>query len=54
MRIKAKRIEAKTEYSRKRNKCPCCTRINCREELLRKIECREAEQEFNGEAVVTG
>lgn len=46
MRIKSGIRQNKIEYTRKRNKCPCCTRLNCREELLRRLECKEAEQEL--------
>lgn len=55
MQIKSGIRRHKIEYSRKRNKCPCCTRLNCREELLRRIEVSEAQQELlhssNGRAV---
>lgn len=54
MKIKSGVRKHKIEYTRKRNKCPCCTRLNCREELLRRVEVQEADEEINGEAVCSG
>ena len=50
MQIKSKVIPPKVEYSRKRNKCPCCTRDNYRLEMIRRLECKEAELQINSSA----
>lgn len=52
MRIRSKKIGSKIEYAMKRNKCPCCTRLNHREELIRRAEVTEAMND--GEAVLSG
>lgn len=54
MKIKSGVRQHKIEYTRKRNKCPCCTRLNCREEILRRIEVQEADEEINGDCSVMG
>lgn len=49
MIIKSRQRDFKIEYTRRRNKCPCCTRFNCREEILRRVEIKEAMKEIGNE-----
>lgn len=48
MKIKSRVCPAKTEYHRKRNKCPCCTRPNFTQELRRRQELKEAMKDMWG------